>query len=227
MRQNTKPISPLRQRLIDDMALRKLSPKTRSKYVRAVKNLTRFLGRSPDTATAEDLQRYQLRLVKNGISSIALDATITALRFFFQVTLDRTDAMLKMSPVRVPCTLPVVLGREEVARLIESAANLKYQAAFSVAYGAGLRVSEVFALKVGDIDSSTRMTLRIEQGKGRKDRYAMLSPVLLERLVAGRPCPGEDAGRGMAVPRPEPHQPIEHPVAQPRLSCGRSRCTDR
>ena len=183
MTQNTKPISPLQQRLIDDMTLRKLSPKTQSKYVRAVENFTRFLGRSPDTAMAEDLRRYQLRLVKNGISSISLNATITALRFFFQVTLDRADAMAKMSSVHVPHTLPVVLSREEAARLIESAANLKYQAALSVAYGAGLRVSEVVALKVGDIDS-TRMTLRVEQGKGRKDRYAMLSPVLLERLRA-------------------------------------------
>ncbi|MEA2078889.1 MAG: phage integrase N-terminal SAM-like domain-containing protein, partial [Pseudomonadota bacterium] len=148
MTQNTKPFSPLQQRLIDDMTLRKLSPKTQSKYVRAVENLTRFLGRSPDTAMAEDLRRYQLRLVKNGISSISLNATITALRFFFQVTLDRADAMAKMSPVHVPHTLPVVLSREEAARLIESAANLKYQAALSVAYGAGLRVSEVVALKV-------------------------------------------------------------------------------
>jgi site-specific recombinase XerD len=112
-----------------------------------------------------------------------LNATITALRFFFGVTLDRAEAMAKMSPVREPRTLPVVLSREEVARLIDAAGKPKYQAALSVAYGAGLRASEVVALKLGDIDS-TRMTLRIEQGKGRKDRYAMLSPVLLERLRA-------------------------------------------
>jgi integrase/recombinase XerD len=183
MTHTTKPISPLRQRMSEDMALRKLSPKTQSKYIRAVINLTRFFGRSPDTATAEDLRRYQVHLVDNGTSSIMLNAAITALRFFFGVTLDRADALAKMSPVREPRTLPVVLSREEVARLIESAGNLKYQAALSVAYGAGLRASEVVALKVSDIDSS-RMTLRIEQGKGRKDRYAMLSPVLLERLRA-------------------------------------------
>ena len=88
-----------------------------------------------------------------------------------------------MSPVRVPQTLPVVLSREEVARLIAAVRNLKHQTALSVAYGAGLRVSEIIALKVGDIDSE-RMTLRVERGKGRKDRYAMLSPVLLERLRA-------------------------------------------
>jgi site-specific recombinase XerD len=169
--------------MTDDMVLRKLSPKTQAGYLRAVKNFTRFLGRSPDTATAEELRSYQLHLVASGISSITLNATITALRFLFQVTLDRAAVVSKMSFVREPRKLPVVLSREEVARLIECAGNLKYQAALSVAYGAGLRVSEIVALKVGDIDS-TRMTLRVEQGKGRKDRYAMLSPVLLERLRA-------------------------------------------
>ena len=181
MKTNSKPISPLRQRMIEDMALRKLAPKTQSNYLRAVINFTCFLGRAPDTATPEDLRRYQLHLVETGTTSISLNAAITALRFFFGVTLDRADALVKMCPVREPRKLPVVLSCEEVARLIEAAATPKYQAVLSVAYGAGLRASEVVALKVGDIDS-TRMTLRIEQGKGRKDRYAMLSPVLLERL---------------------------------------------
>jgi len=181
MTHNPKPISPLRQRMLDDMALRKLSPSTRSKYLRAVINLTCFLGQSPDTATPEDLRRYQLHLVETGTSSISLNAAITALRFFFGVTLERPEALAKMSSVREPRKLPVVLSREEVARLIAAAGKPKYQAILSVAYGAGLRASEVVALKVGDVDS-TRMTLRIEQGKGRKDRYAMLSPLLLERL---------------------------------------------
>ena len=183
MTHNPKPISPLRQRMIEDMALRKLAPTTQSHYLRAVINLTCFLGRSPDTASPEDLRRYQLHLVKTGTSSIMLNHTITALRFFFGATLDRPDALAKMSPVREPRKLPVVLSCEEVARLIEAAATPKYQAALSVAYGAGLRASEVVAIKVGDIDS-TRMTLRVEQGKGHKDRYAMLSPLLLERLRA-------------------------------------------
>jgi integrase/recombinase XerD len=183
MTHDTKPISPLRQRMLEDMTLRKLAPQTQASYIRAVVKFTRFFGRSPDTATAEDLRRYQLHLVDNGTSSIMLNAAITALRFFFGVTLDRADAVAKMSPVREPRTLPVVLSREEVARLIDAAGKPKYQAALSVAYGAGLRASEVVALKVGDIDS-TRMTLRIEQGKGHKDRYAMLSPLLLERLRA-------------------------------------------
>ncbi|MDH4284845.1 MAG: site-specific integrase [Gallionellaceae bacterium] len=176
-------ISPLRQRMLDDMRMRKLAPKTQSGYIRAVRNLARFLGRSPDTATAEDLRRYQLHLVDNGTSAITINATIAALKFFFEVTARRAEVMGAMEPVRVPHKLPVVLSREEVARLIQSAPSLKYQAALSVAYGAGLRASEVVALKVGDIDSQ-RMILRIEQGKGSKDRYAMLSPLLLDCLRA-------------------------------------------
>lgn len=177
----SETISPLRQRMLDDMRMRQLAPKTQSHYIRAVRQFTAFLGRSPDTADIEDLRRYQLHLVDHGISPVSLNAAITGLKFFFDVTLDRPELMAKMQPVRVPRTLPVVLSREEVARLIAAAENLKHQTALAVAYGAGLRASEVIALKVGDIDSQ-RMTLRIEQGKGRKDRYAMLSPVLLERL---------------------------------------------
>ena len=178
---STQFVTPLRQRMLDDMRMRKLEPKTRAGYVRAVKNLTAFLGRSPDTATVDDLRRFQLHMVDRGSSPITLNATITGLKFFFGVTLDRGELMAKMQPVHVPRTLPVVLSREEVARLIAAAPNLKYQTALSIAYGTGLRVSEVIALKVSDIDSQ-RMTLRVEQGKGGKDRYAMLSPVLLERL---------------------------------------------
>jgi len=183
MTQSTQSVSPLRQRMIDDMMMRKLSPKTQSKYIRAVKGLARYLGHSPDTATAEELRKYQLSLVNNGVSRITLNATLTALKFFFVTTLERADALTKISTVPVPRKLPVVLSREEAGRLINAAGNPKYKAALSVAYGAGLRVSEVVALKISDIDS-TRMALRVEQGKGRKDRYAMLSPALLEHLRA-------------------------------------------
>ena len=175
------PISPLRQRMTDDMRMRKLSPKTQSGYIRAVRQFAAYLGRSPDTASTEDLRNYQLHLVDQGISPVSLNAAISGLKFFFDITLGRVELMARMRPVRVPRTLPVVLSPEEVSRLIAAAGNLKHQTALSVAYGAGLRASEVVALKVGDVDSQ-RMTLRIEQGKGRKDRYAMLSPVLLERL---------------------------------------------
>jgi site-specific recombinase XerD len=167
--------------MLDDMRMRKLEPKTQAGYLRAVRQLAVFLKGSPDTATIEDLRRFQLDMVDRGTSPITLNATITGLKFFFDVTLDRAALMAKMQPVHVPRTLPVVLSRDEVARLIAAAPNQKYQTALSIAYGTGLRVSEVIALKVSDIDSQ-RMTLRVEQGKGDKDRYAMLSPVLLERL---------------------------------------------
>ena len=174
-------ISPLRQRMIEDMSLRHFGEKTQKDYIRAVKNLTIFLGRSPDTATAEDLRLFQLHLTENRVRPPSINFTVTALRFFFTVTLDRADAIKHLTFVAEPRKIPVVLSREEVARFLEAAPGVKYKAAFSAAYGAGLRVSEVAALKVSDIDSE-RMLLRIEQGKGRKDRHAMLSPVLLELL---------------------------------------------
>jgi site-specific recombinase XerD len=167
--------------MLDDMRMRKLSPKTQASYIRVVKRFAGFLGRSPDTASVEDLRSYQLYLVDHGISPISLNATLTGLKFLFETTLDHPELLTKMHAVHVPHKLPVVLSREEVARLLAAVDNLKHQTALAVAYGAGLRVSEVVSLKVSDIDSQ-RMTLRIEQGKGSKDRYAMLSPVLLERL---------------------------------------------
>ena len=183
MTSSSHTITPLRQRMIDDMRMRKLSPKTQASYIRVVKRFAGFLGRSPDTASVEDLRRYQLHLVDQGISPISLNATLTGLKFLFETTLDRPELLAKMHAVHVPHRLPVVLSREEVARLLAAVDNLKHQTALSVAYGAGLRASEVVSLKVSDIDSQ-RMTLRVEQGKGSKDRYAMLSPVLLERLRA-------------------------------------------
>jgi site-specific recombinase XerD len=173
--------TPLRQRMLDDMRMRRLEPKTQEAYIRAVRKLAAHLKRSPDTATVEDLRSFQLHLVDTGTSPITLNATLTGLKFFFDITLGRGDLMARMQPVKVPRTLPVVLSPEEVSRLIAAARNIKHQVALSVAYGTGLRVSEVVGLKVTDVDSQ-RMTLRVEQGKGRKDRHAMLSPVLLQRL---------------------------------------------
>ena len=197
MNTTTQGISPLRQRMIEEMCMRQLAPKTREAYIREVLHFTRYLRRSPDTATAEELHGYQLHCVKQGISAITLNATITGLKFFFEATLAQGAVMAKMHPVRMSRTLPIILSREEVARLIEAAKTLKHRTALSVAYGAGLRVSEVTALKVGDIDSQ-RMLLRVEQGKGHKDRYALLPPILLERLriwwrhahAAGKILPG-------------------------------------
>jgi integrase/recombinase XerD len=178
---SSKTISPLRQRMIEDMRMRKLAPHTQAGYIRAVRKFAQYLNRAPDTATAEDLRNFQLYLVDHGASPITLNATITGLKFFFGVTLERGTLMAKMQHVFVPRTLPVVLSRDEVRCLIAAANSLKYQTALSVAYGAGLRASEVVGLKVSDVDSR-RMVLHIERGKGGKDRYAMLSPVMLGRL---------------------------------------------
>jgi site-specific recombinase XerD len=190
--------------MTEDMTIRKFAPRTQASYIRAVRSFTVFLGRSPDTASAEDLRRYQLHLSSRGISTPRLNAAVTALRFFFTVTLGRSEVTDRMPFVREPRKLPVVLSPEEVARFLEAAPGLKYRAALSVAYGAGLRASEVVSLKVSDIDSM-RMVIRVEQGKGRKDRYVMLSPSLLELLraywKARRP-------QGWLFPGRDPVQPL-------------------
>ena len=176
-----KAISPLRRRMIDDRAIRKLGPKTQSGYIRAVKNFAAFLGHSPDQANTDDIRRYQLHLASSDLGVPSVNAAMTALRFFFKVTLRRSDVAEDVVFIREPRRLPVVLSPEAVARLIAAAPGLKYQAALSIAYGAGLRVSEVISLKVGDIDSA-RMLIRVDQGKGHKDRYVMLSQPLLKLL---------------------------------------------
>ena len=181
MTHSNPTISPLRQRMIDDMALRKLSPKTQQTYIRSVLKLAQFLGRSPHTATAEDLRRFQLHLASNGVSSQTINVTITGLRFFFEVTLEDHQILRRMSSVHEPRKLPVILSPDEVKRLLEATTALKYKVALSTAYGTGLRASEITHLKVTDIDSQ-RMQIHVEQGKGSKDRNAMLSPALLALL---------------------------------------------
>jgi len=192
-------ISPLRQRMIDDMTARHFSEKAQKDYIRCVKNLAAFIGRPPETATAEDLRLYRLHLVQSPLGASSVNSYMTALRFFFSITLDRYELRKPLFRVEQPRKLPTVLTQEEVARLLDAAPSAKYKAALSVAYGAGLRASEVLSLKVSDIDSA-RMLLRVEQGKGRKDRFAMLSPMLLDILREwyriGRPqgwlFPGRD-----------------------------------
>src|SRR5450631_390212 len=176
-----KPISPLRQRMLEDMNMRRFVPDTQREYIRAVKRLATFLGRSPDTATPEELRAFQLHLTENSAQPPSINATVTALRFFFKVTLDRPETTRHLVFVYEPRKLPRVLSPEEVLRLLEAAPGPKHKAALSVAYGAGLRAMEVVALKVCDVDSK-RMMLRVDQGKSRKDRHAMLSPQLLELL---------------------------------------------
>ena len=176
-------ISPLRRRMTEDMTVRGFTACTQRGYIAAVKRFTAFLGRPPDEATAEDLRRFQLHMRSEGASATTMNMAVSALRFFFAVTLGRGDAEVGMTTVRTPRRLPVILSPEEVARLLDATPGLKYRAALSVAYGAGLRASEVVSLKVSDIDSS-RQVIRVEQGKGRKDRYAMLSDPLLDLLRA-------------------------------------------
>ena len=177
----SKPVSPLRQRMINDMNVRNFVPDTQREYIRAVKNLTIFLKRSPDTATAEDLRAFQLHMTETGVRPPTINATVTALRFFFKVTVDKPETSRHLVFVYEPRKLPRILPPEDVLRLLEAAPTPKYKAALSVAYGAGLRAMEVVALKVADVDSQ-RMLIRVEQGKGRRDRFAMLSPKLLELL---------------------------------------------
>jgi site-specific recombinase XerD len=180
-----RTISPLRRRMTEDMTVRGFTAGTQGGYLAAVENFTAFLGRSPDSSDAEDLRRYQLHMRSIGASAISMNSAVSALRFFFGVTLSRGDAQVGMTTVREPRRLPVILSPEEVRRLLDAAPGLKYRAALSVAYGAGLRASEVVSLKMSDIDSdSERMVIRVEQGKGRKDRYAMLSEHLLGLLRA-------------------------------------------
>jgi site-specific recombinase XerD len=206
----TRAGSPLRQRMLEDMRMRKLEPRTQEAYIRAVRKLSVFLKRSPDTATVEELRNFQLHLVDTGTSPITLNATLTGLKFFFDTTLGRSELMVRMQPVKLPRTIPAVLSVQEAAALLAATRNIKHQAALSVAYGAGLRASEVCRLKVGDVDSQ-RMALRVEQGKGSKDRYAMLSPVVLARLRAwwrvgraqGKMLPG-----GWLFPGLDPMDPL-------------------
>src|SRR6202049_2665319 len=206
-------MSPLRRRMIEDMTIRKFAPKTQHDYVQRVKNFAAFLGRSPDTASFEDVRRYQLHLAASGAGVPTLNQSTATLRFFFRVTLGRGDIMNHPQFVREPRKLPVVLSPEEVARFLDAAPGLKYKAALSVAYGGGLRVSEVVALKVSDIDSK-RMVIRIEQGKGHKDRYVMLSPHLLELLRAWYKAPRP---QGWLFPGMNPVNPMT--ARQLRRAC--------
>jgi integrase/recombinase XerD len=203
---SAKPISDLRRRMLEDMAVRRFGEKTRHDYVRHIETFTRFLGRSPDTATAEDLRRFQVHETAQGSKPPKMNTQVSALRFFFKTTLGHADLAHSLARVNYQRKLPRVLSPEDVARLLEAAPGpgLKHKAALSVAYGAGLRRSEVVALRVSDIDSK-RMLIRVEQGKGRKDRHAMLSPQLLAILRAWwEQC----RSRGWLFPGQDPLLPI-------------------
>ncbi len=175
--------TPLRERMIEDMRIRGMGDKAQKAHIRAIKDFAGFLKRSPDTAGPDDLRAYQLHMTDAGITPPTFNARIMALRFFFGTTCGREEMKRYMQFRRQPRKLPVVFSVEEVFDLLAAAPGpgLKYRAALSISYGAGLRASEVCALKLGDIDSD-RMLIHVEQGKGRKDRKVMLSPGLLELL---------------------------------------------
>ena len=178
-------MSPLRRRMIDDMRIRGMGASQQRSHIRSVREFAGFLGRSPDTATADDIRAWQLKLVDDGVSISMFNTRLLALRFFFGFTCGREDLKRHMPLRRQPSTLPTVLSPEEVAAVLKAAPGpgLKYRAALSLSYGAGLRASEVCGLTSADIDSD-RMLIRVVQGKGSKDRHVMLSPALLDLLRA-------------------------------------------
>lgn len=177
----TAAVSPLRRRMIDDMMLRNLSPATQRSYLYAVTKFSRHFGRSPDRLGLEDVRAFQVYLVSQGISWPSLNQTVCALRFFYGVTLNRGEIPERIAYARMPRKLPAILSPDEVVRFLEAVPSLKARAALTTAYAAGLRVSEVVSLKVGDIDSD-RMLLQVRHGKGAKDRTVMLSTQLLDIL---------------------------------------------
>ena len=176
-------MTPLRQRMIEDMNIRGMGEKTQKAHIRNVKHFAAFLGRSPDTATPEELRSYQLKMTQDGVSVSTYNIRIISLRFFFGVTCGREEMKRFMQFHRKPRKLPVVLSVEEVADVLAAVPvpGLKYRAALGISYGAGLRASEVCHLKVTDIDSG-RMLIHVDEGKGGRDRKAMLSPNLLALL---------------------------------------------
>jgi len=171
-------MSPLRRRMIEDMTIRNLSPATQRSYLHAVSRFSQYFGRSPDRLGLEDLRAYQVHLASKGVAWGSLNQVVCALRFFYGVTLGQATIPERIAHARAPRKLPTVLSGDEVVRFLESVSSLKARVALTTAYAAGLRVSEVAVLKVCDIDSN-RMVMRIEHGKGGRERYAMLSAPLL------------------------------------------------
>jgi len=167
--------------MIEDMSLRNLAPRTQEAYIRGCKKLAAFLHRSPDTASAEDIRLFQLHLAEQAVSICSRNRTMTGVAFLLRVTRRRPEIADQIEYIAEPEKIPVVLSPEEVRRLLNAAPSFKCRLLLSLAYGCGLRACEVVSLKVCDIDSA-QMVIRIEQGKGRKDRYVMLAPDLLHML---------------------------------------------
>jgi len=177
----TNTISPLRQRMIEDMAARKLNPHTQRSHIYSCKRFAAWLKRSPDTATPDEVRRFQLHLVESGASIGNRNRIMTGVRFLFRVTLRRHDLAAEVWHIKEPQKLPPVMGPEEIKRLLTLATSLKARTMLTLAYGCGLRASEVVRLRAGDIDSE-QMIIRIVQSKGRKDRHVMLPTEVLDLL---------------------------------------------
>ena len=178
---DTITVSPLRHRMIEDMAARKLNPHTQRSHVYSCKRFAAWLKRSPDTATADEVRRFQLYLIESGASICNRNRIMTGVRFLFRVTLRRHDLAAEVWHIKEPQKLPPVLSPEEVKRVLMMATSLKARAMLTLAYGCGLRASEVVRLRAGDIDSE-QMIIRIVQSKGRKDRHVMLPSEVLDLL---------------------------------------------
>jgi integrase/recombinase XerD len=178
---STDAISPLRQRMIEDMNSRKLGPHSQRSHISSGKRLAAFLKRSPETATREDLRLFQLHLAETGMSICNRNRIMTGVRFLFRVTLRRLDLATEIYHIREPQKIPQVMSPDETRRLLAIASSLKVRVLLSLGYGCGLRAGEVIRLKVKHIDSAQKI-IRVEQSKGRKDRNVMLSPEMLDLL---------------------------------------------
>jgi integrase/recombinase XerD len=177
----TDTVSPLRQRMIEDMNSRKLGAHTQRSHISSCKRFAVFLKRSPDTATREDIRLFQLHLAETGMSICNRNRIMTGVRFLFRVTLRRLDLAAEIYHIREPQKIPLVISPDETKRLLAVASSLKARVLLSLGYGCGLRAGEIVRLKVKHIDSAQKI-IRVEQSKGRKDRHVMLSPETLDLL---------------------------------------------
>jgi len=210
----TQQLTPLRQRMLDDMKLRNMAKGTRRSYVHSVADFSAFHGRSPDELTLEDVRDYQLHLVARGLKAASICPIMSALRFLYAVTLDRPEQAARIPLPRKADPLPAILSRDEVARLLAAVPDPRMRALLTTVYAAGLRVSEAVGLEVTDIDSA-RMTIRVREGKGARDRYVMLSPQLLAILRAHW---RRTRSRPWLFPGPDPTRPITTRTVQ-RACC--------
>jgi integrase/recombinase XerD len=179
--QQPTPMTPLRARMIADMSGRNLGPASQSSHLRACKRFAAWLGRSPETATPDDVKYFQQHLVENGPSIGTRNQTMTGVKFLFRVTLRRHDLVAEIFHLKEPVKVPLVLSKKEIKRILAMAPSLKARVMLSLAYGCGMRAGEVVRLKVGDIDSAQEI-IRIVQSKGRKDRNVMLPTDILGLL---------------------------------------------